>query len=71
MRNEIIESYIKFLNLKCEYTKEYIMEDVCELTDKNGNLMQILNFFDYILVTVNGEQIGSFKRLYSKIWITI
>lgn len=71
MKNELIEDYIEFLDLKCEYAKKYAFEDLCELTDKNGNLMQILNFFDYILVTVNGEQIGSFKQLYSKIWITI
>lgn len=75
MENKFIESYIAFLNLKCEYSKEYISEDVCELIDNYGNSMHIMNFFEDVMVEVNGEKIGCFmqkrdRKDNSVIWVS-
>lgn len=75
MKNKYIESYINFLDLKEKYKKEYINDYNCILTDeKNENIMNILNIFEDVIVTINDEKIGCFTERYdrydnSKIWV--
>lgn len=60
MRNKYIDSYIRFLNLKCDYKVEYMDNYTVQVLDDKENVMIISNVFQSVIVCVNGEHIGNF-----------